>query len=109
MGYAYISIDPQVCSQYYYRPPIQDGLSASSHSTEVPSVANTFSVWDTPTHLALRREMAELGGGGTVIAEVLNGPINGDGCVREVYDVWCLKSCLVLCEDVKCLGEKVQT
>lgn len=33
-----------VSSQQYYRPPIQDGPSASSHSTVVPSVAKSVSV-----------------------------------------------------------------
>lgn len=69
--------DPQVRSQRYYRPPIQDGPSASSHSTEVLSVAKTVSRWETPMRFALRREMAELGVG-LVIVEVLNGPINDD-------------------------------
>ena len=42
----------------YYRPPIQDGPSASSHSTVVPSVAKSVSVCDTRMRLAVQREMA---------------------------------------------------
>lgn len=47
--------------------------------------------------LALQREMAGLGlglGVGVRVVEVLNGPINGDDCMRFMMLV--LKSCLKL-------------
>lgn len=44
-------------------------------------------------HFALRREMAGLRVG-TIIVEVLNGPINGDECIRVM--MFFLKSYLNL-------------
>ena len=74
-------VEQRVRLQNYYRPPIQDGPSASSHSTEVPSVAKSVSEWDTRMQLAVQGEMAGFGVGvGWVVVKVkfLSGPINGD-------------------------------
>lgn len=84
LQYPKICEGPYICAKLtrhrYYRPPNQDGPSASSHNTDVPSLAITR-VFDRNALRSFARAALKSKKGfkiELVLSVVLNEPINGD-------------------------------